>query len=631
MSIDGIYRVFAAVPPLHLGDPSSNALVMREMYLDACSAGASLVAFPELSVTGYSCGDLFEQRALLDASLDALARLCETTREGNGAILIAGVPILKGTRLFNCAAVMQNGELLGLTVKSYLPEYREFYEKRHFRPASECDGAPYLFQDREVPFEPGIIYQAKDGFRFGVEICEDLWVVEPPSNRMALNGAQLVVNISAGPELVSKAEYRKMLVTSQSARLCAAYILAGAGVYESTSDLVFSGHAVCALNGRCCSESERFSRKPQLVPMDFVPRWLDAQRRSWTSFNDVRPDWEPPCVVDVSPMPQASSPEGLSLPRHPFVPEGSPERDARCEEIFSIQASGLARRVEHTSARRLVIGISGGLDSTLALLVCDRCCEMLGRGRDFILAVTMPGMGTTSRTRDNAAAIAELIGAELREIPIARAVEGHFQDIGHDPGLQDVVYENAQARERTQILMDLANQEHGLLVGTGDLSEIALGWSTFNGDHMSMYCVNCGVPKTLIRFMVEYVARGCAPELARRLVDVNETPVSPELLPGAQHTEAIIGKYDLHDFFLYFFLKYGETPQNILELAYSAFGGLYSREEIASTLQLFYRRFFSQQFKRNAMPDGPKVGTIALSPRGDWRMPADASQEAFRV
>ncbi len=633
MGFEGLYRVTACVPRLFLGAPRENVREMAGLYERAVSRGSAVVVFPELSITGYSCGDLFEQRTLLEEALWGLDELCRVSRRGNGAVLVAGVPILRGTRLFNCAAVMQNGELLGLSVKSHLPEYREFYERRQFRPASEADGTPYLFHGKEVPFGAGLVYGTQEQpLRFGVEICEDLWVPTPPSQDMALRGAQLLLNLSAGPELVAKADYRKMLVTSQSARLMGMYVLAGAGVGESSSDLVFSGHAIAACNGRLLGETERFQRDSQSIEADFVPRWMDSQRRSWGSFNDCRPRPQGEhAPIRLGVLPTVEELSGLDLPKHPFVPERSPERSARCEEILKIQASGLARRVSHTHAKRLVVGLSGGLDSTLALLVCAKCCELLSLPPQFILAVTMPGMGTSSRTKNNAVGMTAEIGAELREIPIGPAVEQHFRDIGHDPKKTDVVYENSQARERTQILMDLANQEGGLLVGTGDLSEIALGWSTYNGDHMSMYCVNCGVPKTLIRFMVEYVAEHSPAKLAAYLRDVIDTPVSPELLPGQQFTEEIIGNYDLHDFFLYFFLKYGERPERILTLAQWVFREVHSPEKVSQTLSLFFRRFFAQQFKRNAMPDGPKVGTIALSPRGDWRMPADALGDAFRL
>ncbi|MGN0867448.1 MAG: NAD(+) synthase [Oligosphaeraceae bacterium] len=631
MGFKGVYRVVAAVPRLFLADPRENVREIGRLYREAVEAGAAVVVFPELSLTGYSCGDLFEQRHLLDAALEGLEQLRSLTEtEGRGAVLVVGLPVEQGPRLFNAAAVLQNGRLLGVTAKTYLPEYREFYEQRQFCSAREITEETWRFQGREVPFGAGLLYEV-DGGRlcFGVEICEDLWVVKPPSQDMALQGAQLILNLSAGPELVAKAEYRRMLVSSQSARLMAMYVLAGAGVGESSSDLVFSGHALAACNGTVLAESQRFQQESQWIQADFVPRWMDAQRRSWSSFHDC----PAPRArrIPGEAVPGTEELQGLRLPLHPFVPENSPERNARCDEIFRIQATGLARRVTHTHARRLVIGLSGGLDSTLALLVCARCCQLLQLPPSFILAVTMPGMGTSGRTKNNAVGIARETGAELREIPIAPAVARHFQDIGHDPEKTDVVYENAQARERTQILMDLANQEGGILVGTGDLSEIALGWSTFNGDHMSMYCVNCGVPKTLIRFMVEYAAEHAAPALAKHLLDVNDTPVSPELLPGQQHTEEIIGNYDLHDFFLYFFLKYGETPENILLLAQWTFREIHPPEKIRKTLALFFRRFFSQQFKRNAMPDGPKVGTIALSPRGDWRMPADAFASLFSL
>ncbi len=461
-----MYRVVAAVPRLFLADPQANAREIGSLYQEAVKAGAAVVVFPELALTGYSCGDLFEQRRLREAALEALDSLRQLTTEGNGTVLVVGLPVEQGPRLFNAAAVLQNGRLLGVTAKTYLPEYREFYELRQFCSAREATENTWRFRGEEVPFGAGLLYEVNDGeLCFGVEICEDLWVVKPPSQDMALQGAQLILNLSAGPELVAKAEYRRTLVASQSARLMALYVLAGAGVGESSSDLVFSGHALAACNGTLLAESQRFQQESQWIQADFVPRWMEAQRRSWSSFHDCPAPQSR--RIRGAAVPMTEELQGLRLPLHPFVPENSPERSARCDEIFRIQASGLARRVTHTHARRLVIGLSGGLDSTLALLVCVRACQILNLPPSFILAVTMPGMGTSGRTKNNAVGIARETGAELREIPIAQAVAQHFQDIGHDPEKTDVVYENAQARERTQILMDLANQEGGILVGTG--------------------------------------------------------------------------------------------------------------------------------------------------------------------
>ncbi|HQL09048.1 NAD(+) synthase [Oligosphaera ethanolica] len=622
----GVYRIAAAVPALKVGNPAANADGIIAQYREAVAHGAAAVLFPELAITGYSCGDLFEQHALLDAALAALQKVQDATR-GQPALLIVGVPILCGTRLFNCAAVIRDGDILALVGKTYLPNYREFYEKRQFRSIRECPATSVVINGRDLPIGADMVFTAGDDCHFAVELCEDLWAVTPPSNNLALNGAQIIFNLSAGPELVAKADYRRTLVASQSARLCAVYALAGAGVHESTSDLVFSGHAIIAENGRVCAENQRFERTGSISYADVVPRWLDSLRRAWTSFNDC--PTTPVRRIALPALPVAPDAQYRALSKQPFVPANSADREQRCREILTIQATGLAKRLEHTRAKRLVIGLSGGLDSTLAILVAAWACDMLKLPHKTICAITMPGMGTSSRTKSNASAIAKKIGAELRTIDITKAVTSHFQDIGHDPKNLNVVYENCQARERTQILMDVANAVGGIVVGTGDLSEIALGWSTFNGDHMSMYCVNCGVPKTLVRYLVEFYAASADDELARLLLDVNATPVSPELLPEAQHTEELLGCYELHDFFLYYFLKYGERPDDLLEWAYQTFAGCYEPEHIRATLATFLKRFFSQQFKRNAMPDGPKVGTIALSPRGDWRMPADADAAAW--
>lgn len=621
--MNGFHRLAAAVPVLRVGDPEYNVERMLELYARACDEGAAIVVFPELAVTGYSCGDMFEQQALLDAADGALARFISATA-GRRTIAIAGAPLRVGSRLFNAAAVFGGGRLLGLPLKEFLPNYREFYEKRQFRSVREFTGRTAVLAGQEAPAGAGLVFDCEGGPRFGVEICEDLWAVVPPSSQLAIGGAQVVFNLTAGNELVAKADFRRDLVVNQSARLSGAYVLAGAGVHESTADVVFSGHAMIAFNGRLVAENARFDRQSSIVFADVKPAWTDSLRAYWTSFNDAA------SAATVTRVPLPAAPESPDL-RHarlaprPFVPSDAAVRSERCHEIFSIQTAGLAKRIEHTGAKRLVVGVSGGLDSTLALLVCAKTCVLLGLPPPFICAVTMPGFGTSRRTRGNAAKLAAKLGAELRTIPIGPAVLRHFKDIGHDPARHDVVYENAQARERTQILMNLANAEGGLLVGTGDLSEIALGWSTFNGDHMSMYNVNGSVPKTLIRYLVEYHASVSEPDLAAVLRDVARTPVSPELLPGAQHTESLIGRYELHDFFLYYFMKFGETPEGLALLAEQAFGDEARPEEIRDALAIFLRRFIGQQFKRNAAPDGPKVGTLALSPRGDWRCPSDLS------
>jgi len=571
---------------------------------------------------------MFEQTALTDAADAALARLIAETK-GSKTLVIVGTPLRVESRLFNAAAVIADGCLLGLPLKEYLPNYREFYEKRQFNSVREFEGDSVIFDGVEVPAGSGLVFCAEGSFRFGVEICEDLWTVIPPSSNLALGGAQVIFNATAGNELVSKADFRRSLVANQSARISGTYIMAGAGVHESTSDVVFSGHALMAVNGRVVAENERFSRQSTLIYSDVKPAWSDSLRASWTSFNDC---------VGVSPVERIQIPalvespdlKYFSISPRPFVPSDDAARSERCHEIFSIQTAGLAKRVEHTGIKRLILGISGGLDSTLALLVCAKTCDLLGLPRTFICAITMPGFGTTKRTKGNAEQLAQALGVELRTISIDTAVTQHFKDIGHDPKNQNVVFENSQARERTQILMDIANAESGILVGTGDLSEIALGWSTFNGDQMSMYSVNCSVPKTLIRYLVDYYASISEPVLAGVLRDVIDTPVSPELLPGDQHTESILGRYELHDFFLYYFMKYGETPEILAALAAEAFGDTATVEEIQSALKMFLTRFISQQFKRNTSPDGPKVGTMALSPRGDWRCPSDMSSAVLK-
>ena len=627
--LKGFYRIAAGVPRVKVAAPRANAAEALRLVNAARRNGCAALLLPELALTGYTCADLFEQTALLQEAEEALAEVLAGTR-GSQMLVIVGVPVRVQSRLFNAAAVLQNGTILGLAGKTYLPNYREFYEKRHFRSIREHDGSPVTICGQNVPLGGNLLFDAGNDFVFGCELCEDMWAVIPPSAKLALGGAKIIFNLSAGPELVGKAEYRKSLVTGLSARYACIYAFAGAGVHESTSDLVFSGHAIVSENGRILSENERFEQNGSLIFAEVNPAWLEQQRRAWTSFNDVPP--QPVQRIAAAPVPPARTLKFRQLPSLPFVPSEASERAARCQEIFAIQATGLAQRVTHTGAKRLVVGLSGGLDSTLALLVCARCCDLLKLPRNTICAITMPGMGTGGRTLNNARNLAAEVGAQLREISIKAAVLQHFKDIGHDPKNLNVVYENAQARERTQILMDVANELGALVVGTGDLSEIALGWSTFNGDHISMYAVNCAVPKTLVRYLVEYVAGISAPKLAATLRDINDTPVSPELLPGGnQQTEGILGSYTLHDFFLYYFLRYAETPENLLELAQHAFRNSFGKDEIKRALALFLRRFFSQQFKRNCVPDGPKVGTIALSPRGDWRMPSDASAEPWNL
>lgn len=634
MSTFGYYRVAAAVPRLQVADVAFNEKEIEACYRRAAEQNAAVVVFPELCLTAYSCGDLFFQPALCRAAVDALLRFAEATR-GCATIAVVGLPLAVGDALYNVAAVVQNGRILGLVPKSVLPNYREFYERRQFSPASRLTCSAVELGGASVPIGTDLLFETREGdFRFGVEICEDLWSVIPPSSGLALRGALLLLNPSAGTELAGKATYRRQLVAQQSARCLAGYVLASAGVHESTQDTVFGGHALIADNGRIAAENKRFERDSSLVFADIDLERLAAARLSESSFNDMPGMPEPGRSILVGEPPSPEKPEFAYNPPRPFLPAAN-ECGERCEEILQIQTAGLAKRIEHTRARKLVIGISGGLDSTLALLVADRALRLVGKPSSDILAVTMPGFGTTGRTHGNAVALCRQLGADWREIDIRPACLQHFADIGHDPAERTATYENVQARERTQILMDLANKHGGLVVGTGDLSEIALGWSTYNGDHMSMYAVNCSIPKTLIRLLIEHMAERSDAATARILADINATPVSPELLPPSsdgtieQKTEDLLGPYDLHDFFLYHFIKYGAPREKIAFLAEQAFAGEYDAPFIARCLDTFIRRFFTQQFKRSCMPDGPKVGTISLSPRGDWRMPSDAHPEAW--
>ncbi|MBS1371427.1 MAG: NAD(+) synthase [Lentisphaeria bacterium] len=633
----GFYRLAAAVPELRVADVDFNTEELRRCYGKAEAEGAAAVVFPELCVTGYTCGDLFFQERLLVGAERAAIRFAQCTA-GRRAVAVIGLPLRVGEALYNVAAVAADGKIRGVVPKSVLPNYREFYEKRHFCSGRGCSGGTVRLGGEEIPFGADLLFDCGGPFRFGVEICEDLWCVLPPSLYLSQAGARAIFNLSAGNELAGKAAYRRELVKQQSARCLAAYVLAGAGVHESTTDLVFGGHAIIAENGRLAAENARFGRVSELVYADVDFERLGAARLSESSFNDNTLP-ESMRFRTVSLPEAAGSPECryADIPRHPFVPENASDRRERCREIFDIQCAGLAKRLEHTHAKTMVIGISGGLDSTLALLVAAECCRLLGRPASDIIAYTMPGFGTTGRTYSNAVKLCELLGTTLHEVDIRAACLQHFSDIGHDPAVCDTAYENVQARERTQILMDVANKSGGMVVGTGDLSEIALGWSTYNGDHMSMYAVNCSIPKTLIRFLIETTAERAEPELAAVLRDVIDTPVSPELLPAcgdgaiSQKTEELIGPYELHDFFLYHFIKYGAPPEKIRFLAERAFAGVYDSAVIERWLTVFTRRFFRQQFKRSCIPDGPKVGTIALSPRGDWRMPSDASDAVWSL
>lgn len=638
MSTYGYYRFAAATPQVRVADVEYNVTAMVKAARDAAGQGAQVLLFPELGVTGCSCGDLFYQPALLLAARKGLARyVAETSRLK--LVSIVSLPLVVQDGLYIMAAVVKGGHVLGLVPKSVLPNYREFYEKRQFCAAAQLPIKSLVLPGcGEVAVGTDLIFADDDELTFGVEIGADLWSVIPPSSQLALQGARVIFNPAACDELAGKAAYRRSLVVQQSGRCVAAYVMAGAGVGESTQDVVYGGHCIVADNGRLVAESKRFSRETEIIYADVDIMRLAAARMSESSYHDSRAlaSLPAPRRIEVGSVAAASDLAYASIPSRPFVPTAE-ESAARCEEILNIQACGLVKRMEHSHARTMVLGVSGGLDSSLALLVCERACKMMGIPTSTILAVTMPGFGTTGRTYNNAVALIRHIGADFREVNIREACLLHFKDLDFDPSLRTNTYENVQARERTKILMNLANKTGGLVIGTGDLSEIALGWATYNGDHMSMYSVNCSIPKTLIRCLIEHVATRSTEEMAATLRDINATPVSPELLPPAedgsmeQKTEDILGPYDIHDFFLYHFIKYGATPAKLQALALLAFDGEYSQELIERTLQTFIRRFFTQQFKRTCVPDGPKVGTIALSPRGDWRMPTDACSTVWNM
>lgn len=632
----GFVRVAAAVPEVKVGYCRFNIQEIETLMRRADEAGVQMVCFPELAVTGYTCADLFNQQLLLeDAEAQLAGLLLRTSRLQ--VVAMVGMPVQVGGKVFNAAVVIQQGSILGVVPKTYLPNYGEFYEKRWFVSASEAMTDSIVLCGLSVPFGTDILFSAPaENVTFGVEICEDLWTPVPPSSLQAMQGAQLVFNLSASDEVIGKHDYLVGLIRQQSARCLAGYVYASAGFGESTTDLVFAGNGIIAENGALLAQAERFSLTPQLIVSEIDIERLNADRRRTTSFLEFHAMNGVLAYRHVSFMlPEVSISLSRRVNPYPFVPEDK-EMDARCEEIFAIQVNGLAKRMVHTGSRQLVVGISGGLDSTLALLVCVRTCDKLGIPRQNILGVTMPGFGTTDRTYNNALLLMRSLGVSVKEISIREACELHFRDIGHSPEVHDVTYENSQARERTQILMDLANQVNGLVVGTGDLSELALGWATYNGDQMSMYGVNAGVPKTLVRYLVRWVAETQVnPEASAVLNDVLDTPVSPELLPAdsegkiAQKTEDIVGPYELHDFFLYYMIRFGFRPAKIYFLAQQAFAGIYPNEVIKKWLTTFLRRFFTQQFKRSCMPDGPKVGSINLSPRGDWRMPSDATATAW--
>ena len=625
-------KVASACPVTKVGDVDYNLSNIITLVEEAASNGAKSIIFPELCITSYTCGDLFLQDTLLNKSMDAIEKLLSRTKDLD--ILIAvGAPLLHNSTLYNSAYILFKGKVLGIVPKSYIPNYSEFYEKRWFteglRVKDKLINLPF---QKDVSFGTNLIFSSKE-FNYSFEICEDLWVTIPPSSYLALMGANIIGNLSASNELVSKMEYRKSLISNQSARSICAYIYSSAGVHESSTDLLFSGHLLISENGSLLKENERFQRENEIIYSTIDIFKLKSERIKNLSFRDSsRMIAVEPKVITFNYDDTTIKVFDRYIDKHPFVPSNEHEREIRCKEIFNIQAAALAKRFEHTGLKKAVIGISGGLDSTLALLVVVKTFELLNYSMKDIITITMPGFGTTDRTYNNALTLCKELGCDLREINIVKAALQHFEDIGHDKDVHDVTYENVQARERTQILMDLANKEGGLLIGTGDLSELALGWCTYNGDHMSMYSVNPSIPKTLVRYLVKYVAeKELNNEVSKTLLDILDTPVSPELLPKdaegkiAQKTEDIVGPYELHDFFLYHFIKNGSSKERILFLATKAFNDDYSEAEIQKWLDKFMWRFFTQQFKRSVLPDGPKVGSISLSPRGDWRMPSDAA------
>lgn len=625
----GFIRTAAASLKIKVADVDYNVKEIKKAVDEAVKEDIRLLVTPELSVTGYTCADLFFNKSLLDKSDKAVLELAEYTKDKNIVVLI-GAPCSYLNKLYNCAFVLSGGRVSGIVPKQYIANYNEFYEKRWF------DTATYLgdcyIEKFNAAMSVNSIFMIADDVYMGVEICEDLWVPNPPSSSKVLAGANIIANLSASDEYVSKAQYRKDLVSNQSARCICGYVYAGASVYESTTDLVFSGATLIAENGAVIAQGKRFSRDNVITVADIDVEKLNALRRKNMSFENN----QLACVINPAVTDNKNNDlKYRYVDPYPFVPSLEEDRKQRCEEIFNIQAAGLAKRIEHVGSKGAVVGISGGLDSTLALLVCAQAMKLLGRDNSEIMGITMPGFGTTDRTYNNAVELMKSLGVTVKEISIKDACIQHLKDIEHNEKLRDITYENTQARERTQILFDMANKHGKLLVGTGDLSELAMGWCTYNGDHMSMYGVNASVPKTLVRYLVEYVANISEKKTADILFDILDTPVSPELLPPdengeiAQKTEDNIGPYELHDFFLYNFIRFGFSKEKLLILAMKAFDGKYDRKAVEKWLDLFVKRFFISQFKRSCVPDSPKVGSVSLSPRGDWRMPSDASYNAF--
>lgn len=628
----GFIKVGTAIPAVRVGDVQYNTEQIEALLTQAEEAGIEIIVFPELSLTGYTCQDLFRQRSLLETIDAAVTHLLQSTLQKD-VIAIVGAPLEVGNLLLNCAIVVQQGKLLGIVPKTYLPNYNEFYEKRWFTSAQSLRPTTIRLAGTaiEVSAQPKL-FETAQGVKFGIEICEDVWAPTPPSNHLTLAGADLIFNLSATDELVGKHAYLKSLLAQQSARTISGYVYSSCGFGESTQDVVYGGNALIYENGTLLSEGQRFALSQQLVTAQIDVERIRYDRCNNTTFATAQfREVSETAIVPCCPL-KNFKPFNLerSIPSAPFIPEAMAMETA-CEEVFHIQTMGLAKRLRHIHAEKVVIGISGGLDSTLALLVCVRTFDLLKLNRQGIIGVTMPGFGTTDQTHQNAHLLMQLFGVTMREVPIAASVTQHFKDIGHDGAVHDVVYENSQARERTQILMDISNQVGGIVIGTGDLSELALGWATYNGDQMSMYGVNASVPKTLVQCLVQHEALHSSQELSLVLKDILNMPISPELTPAdnagriSQRTEELIGPYELHDFYLYYVMRFGFTPAKIFLLAQKAFNNRYTDEVLKHWLCSFYRRFFAQQFKRSCMPDGPKVGGISLSPRGDWRMPSDAT------
>lgn len=626
----GFVRVGAVVPKLKVADTEFNCNEIIKQIEVASNNKIQIIVFPELCVTGYTCQDLFEQDTLLEEAEKALNKILDYTNNLD-IICIIGMPIKAENQLFNTAVVIQKGKILGIVPKTFIPNYGEFYEKRWFASSKNANKKEIEILDQKVPFGIDLLFKDKENNEicFGIEICEDIWAVEPPSNKLALLGANIIFNLSASNEVIGKKEYRRDLVKMQSAKTISGYVYCSSGVNESTSDVVFSGESMIFENGSCLTNNQRFDFESNMIFTEIDTKRLANDRRKNISFMGDSVDLEyreikiniPDNIEDLT----------REYSKTPFVPENKKKISEICEEILNIQSYGLAKRLLHTNINKTIIGISGGLDSTLAFLVIIKAYEILNLPKENIIAITMPGFGTTSRTHNNSMKLINEYGATFREINITKSSLQHFEDIGHDKNIKDVTYENAQARERTKILMDIANKENGLVVGTGDLSELALGWCTYNGDHMSMYAVNASIPKTLVKYIIKWVADNSKEECKNIINDILDTPISPELLPPdengniEQKTEEQVGPYILHDFFLYHFLRYGAEPKKIYILACKTFKNDFKKEEIKHWLQVFIKRFFTQQFKRNCMPDGPKVGTVSLSPRGDLRMPSDAS------